>query len=92
MLLHKQQSAGRPLPLGRFMALISVRGSVDPRAIVRLEGLGQLRNPVTSSGMKPATFRSIAERLNQLRYHVPLTVTIHNKILSCLNSCPWYVL
>jgi hypothetical protein len=28
---------------------------------VRLEGLGQLKNPVTSSGIEPATFQ---ERLN----------------------------
>jgi hypothetical protein len=40
--------AGRFLPPGRFLVLISVRGCVEPRAIVRLEGLGKLKNPVTS--------------------------------------------
>jgi hypothetical protein len=43
--------AGRPLPPGRFLVLISVRGLVDSRAIVRLEGLGQLKNLMTSSGL-----------------------------------------
>jgi hypothetical protein len=53
-------SAGRPLPPGRFLVLISVSGGVDPRAIVRLEGLGQLKNPMNSSGIEPATFRLVA--------------------------------
>jgi hypothetical protein len=39
---------------------------------VRLEGLGQLKNPMTSSGIETATFRFVALGLNQLRYHVPL--------------------
>jgi hypothetical protein len=51
--------AGRPLPPGRFLVHISVRVGVDPRAIVRLEGLGQLKNPITSSGVKPATYRLV---------------------------------
>jgi hypothetical protein len=54
------QRAGRPLPPVRFLVLISVRGRVDSRATVRLEGLAQLKNPVTSSGIEPATFRLVA--------------------------------
>jgi hypothetical protein len=38
---------------------------------VRLEELGQLKNPVTSSGLELATFQLVAQRLNQLRYRVP---------------------
>jgi hypothetical protein len=37
---------------------------------VRLEGLGQLKNIVTSSGIEPATYRLVAQCLNQLRYRV----------------------
>jgi hypothetical protein len=39
--------AGRSLSPRSFLVLISVRGRVDPRTIVRLEGLGQWKNPVT---------------------------------------------
>jgi hypothetical protein len=39
----------RPLLPGRFLVLISAKSWVDPRGIVRLEGLGQLKNPMTSS-------------------------------------------
>jgi hypothetical protein len=47
---------GRPLSPGRFLVLISVRGKVDSNAIMRLEGLGQLKTPVTLWGLEPATF------------------------------------
>jgi hypothetical protein len=39
--------------------LISVKRWVYSRALVRLEGLGQLKNPMTSSGIEPATFRLV---------------------------------
>jgi hypothetical protein len=66
--------AGRPLPPGRFLVLISVRGWVDPRAIMRLEGFGEMKNPITSSGIERATFRLVTKCLNQLLYRVFLLI------------------
>jgi hypothetical protein len=43
--------AGRFLPWRRFLVLISVKAWVDPRAIVRLEGLGKLKKS-TASGTR----------------------------------------
>jgi hypothetical protein len=36
-----------------------------------MEGLGQLKNAITSSGIEPSTFQLLALCLNQLRYHMP---------------------
>jgi hypothetical protein len=37
-----------------------------PRVIMRVEGLGQLKNPITSSGIVHVTYRLVAQCLTQL--------------------------
>jgi hypothetical protein len=54
------RAASRPFPPEIFLVLVSVRGRVDPSAIVRLEEFGQLKNPMTSSVIEPAAFRIVA--------------------------------
>jgi hypothetical protein len=65
--------AGRPLPPGRFLVHISVKGWIEPRVMVRQEGLGKLKNPMTSSEIESVNFRLF---LVMFPYHALYTIIL----------------
>ena len=57
------------LPRRHSLVLISVRRSVNFRALVRPEGLNQRKIAI-----EPATLRLLGQCLNQMRHRVPVVI------------------
>jgi hypothetical protein len=66
--------ASHPPHSGRFLVLISVRCRVNSKVKEWLEGLGQLKNPLTSLGTETTTFKPATQLLTQLCYHINICV------------------
>jgi hypothetical protein len=71
------------LPAWRFLQLTFVRDWVDLKAIVRLEELEQLRNPMTSSGTNPRPSRLKYECSASNKFAIAYALKIFTKLYEC---------
>lgn len=56
---------------------------------MRLEGFGQPKNPMASSGLAPTTSRLVAYCLHQLSYRVPLPISYKEKNILAIRASPY---
>jgi len=81
------QDGGKVVSLTEILlVLISVRGLVDPRTIVRSKNFMSMKNPLTPAGIEQVTFRFVAQHLNHCATAVPLHVHVSTNIYGILLS------